>query len=79
VRLWELVLYLTHRNKPTQQGADMEFKVNQIVKAKFGQFIILGFRSIDGEQYAQVKEYCKVTCKARKGEMSLPVASLTAI
>jgi hypothetical protein len=57
----------------------MTFNINQIVKAKFGQFIILGFRSIDGKQYAQVKEYCKVTGKARKGEMSLPVASLTAI
>ena len=57
----------------------MTFNINQIVKAKFGQFIILGFRSIDGEQYAQVKEYCEVTGKARKGEMSLPVSSLTAI
>jgi hypothetical protein len=57
----------------------MSFNINQIVKAKFGQFIILGFRSIGGEQYAQVKEYCKATGKARKGEMSLPVSSLTAI
>lgn len=57
----------------------MTFQINQIVKAKFGQFIILGFRQIDGEQYAQVKEYCKVTGKARKGEISLPVNSLTAI
>jgi hypothetical protein len=55
------------------------FNINQIVKAKFGQFIILGFRNIDGEQYAQVKEYCPITGKARKGEMAMPVSALQAI
>lgn len=55
------------------------FSINQIVKAKFGQFIILGFRKIDGEEYAQVKEYCQVTGKARRGEFSMPVSTLQAI
>lgn len=55
------------------------FNINQIVKAKFGQFIILGFRKIDGEDYAQVKEYCSVTGKSRKGEIAMPVSSLTAM
>jgi hypothetical protein len=55
------------------------FNINQIVKAKFGQFIILGFRKIDGEEYAQVKEYCPVTGKARKGEMAMPLSALQAI
>lgn len=64
-----------HSNQPEN---DM-FSINQIVKAKFGQFIILGFRNIDGEQYAQVKEYCPVTGKARRGEMAMPISSLQAI
>jgi hypothetical protein len=55
------------------------FSINQIVKAKFGQFIILGFRNIGGEEYAQVKEYCQVTGKARRGEMAMPLSALTAI
>lgn len=56
------------------------FKVNQIVKGKrAGTFVILAFRSIGGEQYAQVKEVCPVTGKARRGEMALPVDALVAI
>jgi hypothetical protein len=57
----------------------MTFNINQIVKAKFGQFIILGFRNIGGEEYAQVKEYCQVTGKARRGEIAMPLSALTAI
>lgn len=56
-----------------------KFSVNQVVKGKFGQFVIIGFRSIGGEQYAQVKEYDAVTGKARRGEMALPVSSLEAL
>ena len=55
------------------------FQVNQIVNgAKAGTFVILGFREIGGEQYAQVKEYCSVTNKARRGEMALPLTALRA-
>ena len=54
-------------------------QVNQIVKSKFGQFVIISFRTIGGEQYAQVKEYDAVTGKARRGEMALPVASLQVV
>lgn len=58
----------------------MNFQVNQIVKgSKAGQFIILAFRTIGGEQYAQVKEYDAATGKARRGEIALPVASLVAL
>lgn len=57
----------------------MNFQVNQIVKGnKAGQFIILAFRTIGGEQYAQVKEYDAVTGNARRGEMALPVSALVA-
>lgn len=51
----------------------MQFNVNQIVRGKVGCFIILGFRTIGGEQYAQVKAYNPVLCKAAPGEMALPV------
>ena len=54
------------------------FQVNQIVAGKFGKFVILAFRIIGGEQYAQVKEYDAVTGKPRRGEMALPLTSLTA-
>lgn len=54
---------------------------NQVVKAAIGSttFVILGFRQIDGEQYAQVKEYDAISGKTRRGEFSLPVAKLRAI
>lgn len=52
------------------------FKVNQIVSGKFGKFVIVGFRTIGGEQYARVKEYDEVTGKARRGEITLPLTAL---
>lgn len=53
------------------------FQVNQIVKGNSaGQFVIIAFRTIGGEQYAQVKEYDAVTGKTRRGEMALPVTVL---
>jgi len=54
------------------------FSINQIVSGKFGKFVIIGFRSIGGEDYAQVKEYDAITGKARRGEMALPLSSLKA-
>lgn len=58
----------------------MNFQVNQIVKGRVaGQFVILAFRTIGGEQYAQVKEYDASTGKTRRGEMALPVVSLKTV
>lgn len=56
-----------------------EFSINQIVKLKYGTFKVLGFRSIENEVYAQVKEYDLLTNKTRGGELAFPVTSLTAI
>ncbi len=57
----------------------MNFQVNQIVKGqRAGTFVILAFRTIGGEQYAQVKEDDEVTGKARRGEMALPLTAIKA-
>jgi len=55
------------------------FNTNQIVKAKFGQFIVLGYRQIAGETLVQVKPYNPITGKAGQGEMALPESALQAI
>jgi len=55
------------------------FNINQIVKGKFGQFIVLGYRVIAGEQMVQVKPYNPLTGKAGRGEMALPESALQAI
>jgi hypothetical protein len=55
------------------------FSINQIVSGKVGQFIILGFRTIGGEEYAQVKPYNPATGKAGRGEMALPLSVLKAV
>ena len=53
-------------------------KMNQIVKGKVsGFFIILGFRNINGEDYAQLK--CvdsKDFTKTARGEIALPIEAL---
>lgn len=57
----------------------MTFQINQIVKGQSaGSFVIIGFRTIGGEQYAQVKEYDAATGQARRGEFALPVSALRA-
>lgn len=53
--------------------------INQIVKGKVGQFVIIGFRTIDNEQYAQVKPYDPTTQKTGRGELALPVSILQAV
>ena len=56
------------------------FEVNQIVKGKVaGHFIVLGFRKIGGEDYAQLKcvdpsDYTKTD----PGELALPIRALEA-
>lgn len=69
--------YNNNISKPNRRSK--MFQINQIVKGqKAGTFVILGFRTIGGEQYAQVKEYDEVTGKARRGEMALPITALKA-
>jgi hypothetical protein len=55
------------------------FQANQIVKAKFGQFIVLGYRVVAGEQLVQVKPYNPATGKAGRGEMAFPESALQTI
>lgn len=53
------------------------FSVNQIVKGhKAGTFVILGFRTIGGERWAQLKEVCPLTHRPARGELALPLTAL---
>jgi hypothetical protein len=57
----------------------MTFQTNQIVKGqRAGTFVILGFRNIGGEQYAQLKEVHPVTHQPARGEISLPLTAIKA-
>ena len=57
------------------------FSINQIVKGKrAGTFVILGFRDIGGERYAQVKPVNPANhAEHGKGEMALPSDALEAL
>lgn len=58
----------------------MDFNVNQIVRgAVCGTFVILGFRVIEGEDYAQVKAVHPVTHAPARGEFALPLTALRAL
>jgi hypothetical protein len=48
------------------------FNINQIVKAKYGHFIVLGYRTVAGEPLVQVKLYNPLTGETDKGEMASP-------
>lgn len=55
------------------------FNINQIVKGKVaGQFIVLGYRTVAGESFVQVKPYNPSTGKAGRGEMAMPESALQA-
>jgi hypothetical protein len=55
----------------------MNFQVNQIVKGqRAGTFVILGFRTIGGEQYAQLKEVHPVTHQPGRGELAMPLTAI---
>lgn len=55
-------------------------QVNQIVKGKkAGSFVILGFREIGGERYAQVKCYNPETGTVADGEFALPLSAIDAV
>ena len=52
------------------------FEINQIVRGKVsGRFVIIGFRSIDGEEWAQLKEVDE-SGKFYTGEIALPISKL---
>ena len=55
------------------------FNTNQIVKAKFGQFIVLGYRVVAGERLVQVKPYNPVDGKVGRGEMAFPESALQSV
>ena len=58
----------------------MNFQVNQIVKGQSaGTFVILGFRTIGGEQYAQLKVYDEASGKTGRGEIALPLDAIKSI
>ena len=54
------------------------FTINQIVKAKGeSPFVIIGFRNLDGENYAQVKCVNPANLsQTSAGEFALPIAIL---
>jgi hypothetical protein len=55
----------------------MTFSLNQIVLGhKAGVFVILGFRTIGGEQWAQLKSYDPSTGRVARGELALPLNCL---
>ena len=71
------VLQYTHRQR--NWSRNMNFQVNQIVKGqRAGTFVILGFRTIGGEQYAQLKEVHPVTHQPARGELALPLTAIKA-
>ena len=53
-------------------------QVNQIVKGiKAGTFVVLGFRSIDGQDYAQVKGVNPANyAQTSGGEFGLPLTAI---
>ena len=69
-------------NTPTKRGSEMnEYTTNQIVKGKVaGMFVILGFRMIGGEEYAQLKEVNPNNhAQTAPGEIALPLNAIEAI
>ena len=55
-------------------------ELNQIVKGRVSYFLVVGFRSIDGESYAQVKSVNpRDFTQVARGELALPTATLQSI
>ena len=57
------------------------FNINQIVKGQTaGTFVILGFRNLEGEDYAQLKEVNPSDhTQTAAGEIALPLTALKLI
>lgn len=70
-----------YSNDKHNTGVNDMFNVNQIVKGKrAGTFVILGFRTIGGEDYAQLKEVNPNNyAETAPGEMALPLDAIEAI
>ena len=56
----------------------MSIKVNDIVDARVGSFIVISLHTISNEPYARLKSYDKINKKSGRGELTLPVSILTA-
>lgn len=57
----------------------MNFVLNQTVRGKVaGTFVIIGLRTIGGEQYAQLKEIDPASGRRMRGELCLPLSALIA-
>jgi len=57
-----------------------DFSVNQVVAGQVaGTFVILGFRRIGGEEFAQLKPVHPITHKPGRGELALPLSALRAV
>lgn len=56
-------------------------EINQIVKGRYaGTFVVLGFRIINGEKWAQLKEVNpKDYTETAPGELALPLDAISAI
>lgn len=56
------------------------FSINQIVKGKkAGTFVVLGFRTIGGVEYAQLKEVNPANhAQHGRGEIALPLDAINA-
>lgn len=55
-------------------------ELNQIVKGRVGYFLVVGFRSIDGASYAQVKSVNpRDFTQVARGELALPTETLQSI
>ena len=66
-------------NIKTLTKGNKMFKLNQIVKGKkAGTFVIIGFRKINNEDYAQLKEVNpKNYIETAIGEIVLPLTSIS--
>jgi len=58
----------------------MKFSINQIVKGKVcGYFVVLGYRTLLGNQFVQVKPFCLETQNVLPGEFALEESCLEQI
>ena len=56
-----------------------KFNANQIVKGKFGYFVVMGYSMIGGESLVIVKSYNPDLDKVAAGEIALTEDALQAI
>jgi hypothetical protein len=79
LNLFEIMLALIQKVRYfLNMTTNNTFSVNQIVKGTIaGVFVILGFRMIDGEKYAQLKEVNPMDhTQTGSGELALPLSKI---